>query len=116
MLGIRTNLSLVVSGGGSAATGLGCTPRSPTIPASVNPPRNLRRLNRLTCWVFMGTSLPNAGQCDPETAAQWTLLPSHEQAQHRRGRDAGYPTPPAQIPACGFSAPGSSVRLASAIP
>ena len=34
----------------------------------------------------------------------------------RRGRDAGYPTPPAQIPACGFSAPGSSVRLASAIP
>ena len=34
----------------------------------------------------------------------------------RRGRDASYPTPPAQIPACGFSAPGSSVRLASAIP
>jgi hypothetical protein len=34
----------------------------------------------------------------------------------RRGRDASYPTPPAQIPACGFSAPGSSMRLASAIP
>src|SRR5262249_26006002 len=34
----------------------------------------------------------------------------------RRGRDAGYPTPPAQIPACGFSAPGSSVRRASALP
>ena len=34
----------------------------------------------------------------------------------RRGRDASYPTPPAQIPACGFPAPGSSVRLASAIP
>ena len=33
----------------------------------------------------------------------------------RRGRDAGYPTPPAQIPACGFPAPGSSVRLAAAI-
>ena len=33
----------------------------------------------------------------------------------RRGRDASYPAPPAQIPACGFSAPGSSVRLASAI-
>ena len=33
----------------------------------------------------------------------------------RRGRNAGYPTPPAQIPACGFSAPGSSMRLASAI-
>jgi len=25
----------------------------------------------------------------------------------RRGRDAGYPTPPAQIPACGITAPGS---------
>ena len=34
----------------------------------------------------------------------------------RRGRDAGYPTPPAQIPACGFPAPGSSVILASAVP
>jgi hypothetical protein len=34
----------------------------------------------------------------------------------RRGRDARYPTPPAQIPACGFSAPGSSMRLASALP
>src|SRR5881397_1158230 len=33
----------------------------------------------------------------------------------RRGRDAGYPTPPAQILACGFPAPGSSVGLASAI-
>ena len=35
--------------------------------------------------------------------------------RHRRGRDAGYPTPPAQIPACGFPAPGSSVVLASAV-
>ena len=26
---------------------------------------------------------------------------------HGRGRDAGYPTPPAQIPACGTTAPGS---------
>src|SRR2546427_8854416 len=31
-----------------------------------------------------------------------------------RGRDAGYPTPPAQIPACRFLAPGSSEILASA--
>src|SRR5512145_880843 len=30
-----------------------------------------------------------------------------------RGRTAGYPTAPSQIPACGFSAPGSSVLLAS---
>ena len=35
--------------------------------------------------------------------------------KRRRGRDAGYPTPPAQIPACGFPAPGSSVTLASAL-
>ena len=33
----------------------------------------------------------------------------------RRGRDAGCPAPPAQIPACGFPAPGSSVTLASAL-
>jgi hypothetical protein len=31
-----------------------------------------------------------------------------------RGRTAGYPTAPSQIPACGISAPGSSVLLASA--
>ena len=36
--------------------------------------------------------------------------------RRRRGRDASDPTPPAQIPACGFSAPGSSVRRASAVP
>ena len=34
----------------------------------------------------------------------------------RRGRDASDPTPPAQLPACGFSAPGSSRRRAAAIP
>jgi len=32
-----------------------------------------------------------------------------------RGRTASYPAAPAQIPACGFSAPGSSEILASAI-
>ena len=31
-----------------------------------------------------------------------------------RGRDAGYPAPPAQIPAGGFPAPGSSNQLAFA--
>ncbi len=31
-----------------------------------------------------------------------------------RGRTASYPTTPAQIPACGIPAPGSSVVLASA--
>lgn len=32
-----------------------------------------------------------------------------------RRRDAGYPAPPAQIPACGTPAPGSSMRLASVV-
>ena len=82
MPGILINLIVVVSGGGSAATGLGRRPRSPAVPASVNPSRNLRRLNRLAYWVLMGTSLPDTGQCDTENAGQWTLLPSHEQAQH----------------------------------
>src|SRR5882724_3230225 len=35
--------------------------------------------------------------------------------RHHRGRTASYPTAPAQIPACGFLAPGSSGILASAI-
>ena len=26
-----------------------------------------------------------------------------------RGRDAGYPAPPAQLPACGTTAPGSCI-------
>jgi hypothetical protein len=30
----------------------------------------------------MRSSLPDAGQCDTENTGQWTLLPSHEQAQH----------------------------------
>jgi len=30
----------------------------------------------------MDTSLPDAGQADTENAGPWTLLPSHEQAQH----------------------------------
>jgi hypothetical protein len=38
----------------------------------------------------------------------------HRLKGEHRGRDAGYPTPPAQIPACGFPAPGSSAILASA--
>src|SRR3989442_783018 len=82
MPGSRPSLSRVVSGGGSAATGLGCTPRSPAIPASVTPPRNRRRLNRRTCWLHMRTSLPDVGHDDTEDAGQWTLLPSHERAQH----------------------------------
>src|SRR5262245_34744976 len=76
------SLIRVVSGGGSAATGTGDTPRSPAVPASVTPPRNLRRLNGRACWICMGTYLLDAGRCNPGNTAQWTLLPSHEQAQH----------------------------------
>ena len=43
---LAVSLSVVTSGGGSAVAGLGCKPRSPAVPASVTPPRNLRRLNR----------------------------------------------------------------------
>ena len=82
MAGLCTNRSVVVSGGGSAATGLGCRPRSPAVPASVSPLRNLRRLNCLACWGLIGISIPDTGQCDPKNAGQWTLLPSPEQAQH----------------------------------
>src|SRR5262245_34353761 len=82
MAGTRPSLSLVVSGGGSAATRLACTPRSPAIPASVNPPRNLRRLNCRACWLCMGTSLPDADHDDTENAGQWTLLPAHECPPH----------------------------------
>ena len=30
--------------------------------------------------------------------------------RNRYGRNAGYPAPPAQIPACGITAPGSCLR------
>jgi len=33
---------------------------------------------------------------------------------HRRGRDTGFPVPPAQFPACSFPAPGSSAIPTSA--
>src|SRR6266851_5981125 len=100
MLGVWTSVIFVVSGGGSAATRLACRPRSPAVPASVNPPRNLRRLNRLACWVHMGTSLPDSSQCDTENAGKWTLLPSHEQAQHLTLAVSGGPhrTAPHQLP------------------
>src|SRR6266705_3076278 len=77
-----TSVSFVVSGGGSATAGLGLRPRSPAVPASVSPPKNARRLHRCVCWLRMDTSLPDAGQSDTEHAGPWTLLPSHEQAQH----------------------------------
>src|SRR5262249_32289191 len=65
-----TRRTFVTSGGGSAATGLGCTPRSPAVPVSVKPRRNLRRLHTLACRIGMGIFLPDAGQCDPENASQ----------------------------------------------
>jgi len=43
------------------------------------------------------------------------ITANDEADEHRRlrGRDAGYPAPPAQTPACSFPAPGSSVVLTS---
>src|SRR5262249_42227245 len=55
--------------GGSAAASPGCRPRNPAVPAKVSPRRNLRRLHCLACWILMETSLPDPGQCDPETLA-----------------------------------------------
>src|SRR5262245_14353612 len=57
MAGLCTHRIVVVSGGGSAATGLGCRPRNPAAPASVTPPSKLRRLNRRACCERIGTSL-----------------------------------------------------------
>jgi hypothetical protein len=46
----------VVSGGGSAATGLGCKPRSPAALATVSPPRNARRLKPAVRGVLIAAS------------------------------------------------------------
>src|SRR5262249_54962352 len=56
MAGLRPSLSFVVSGGGSAATDLGCRPSSPAAPARVSPPRKRRRVQPSGCWARMGTS------------------------------------------------------------
>ena len=77
------SLSVVVSGGGSAATDLACTPRSPAVPTSVNPPQEPPPAEPASVLgPHENLPSPDAGQCDTETAGQWTLLPSHEQAQH----------------------------------
>ena len=44
----------------------------------------------------------------------WQGAAAHAESRH--GRDTGYPAPPAQIPACGFVALGSSKILASVFP
>src|SRR5262245_34985129 len=80
--GLCPSLSVLVSGGASAKACLGVRPCRPTVPASITPLRNFRRLNGRVCCILMGTSLLDASQCDPENADQWTLLPSYEQAQH----------------------------------
>src|SRR6266511_1078405 len=90
MPGFLDSLTLVVSGGGSAATGLGYQPRSPAVPASVTPPRNLRRLNGRAGWVLIGPSLPDTGQCDREhwlvdsSSIARTGAAPNEEAQQRR--------------------------------
>ena len=83
-------------------------------------------LARLSCRVYPQTVTDSgrshrqstdaiAGHTD-RTRHGLQVYPSCFLLDARRGRDAGYPTPPAQIPACGFPAPGSSVILASALP
>ena len=54
--GMRVIRSLVVSGGAAVAD-LGCRLRSPAVPHSVTPPRNLRRFICLACWVTHGNPL-----------------------------------------------------------
>jgi hypothetical protein len=47
MQGGWTSLSVVVSGGSSAAIGLGCRPSSPAVRAKVSPPKKRRSLSVL---------------------------------------------------------------------
>ena len=64
MLELQFSLSLVVSGGGSAATGPGGRPRRPAVPARVNPPRNCLRLQRAMSRLLIGTSCLSRHLCD----------------------------------------------------
>src|SRR5438132_13889769 len=98
MAGVWASRRVVVSGGGSAATDLGCQPRNPTVPVSVNPLRNLRRLNSRACWVLMGTSFPEASQRDIAHADQWTLLRSHAQVQALVGHGTWHRPAPCGLP------------------
>src|SRR5262249_49937108 len=82
--GFWGSLSIVVSGGGSAAARLGWKPRSPAVPAKVNPLRNSRRLRHLAYWILMGTSLPDAVQCNPRMPARF----SGSFAQYQRSQGA----------------------------
>jgi hypothetical protein len=51
-----TSLIFVVSGGGSATTGLDLRPNSPAVPAKVSPCKNSRRLQRAVWGALMETS------------------------------------------------------------
>src|SRR6185369_7573471 len=72
-------------------------------------------------WAI-ASRLPLCAECGSlaELARFLRLLKETEHSRHwrqeevERGRTASYPTAPAQIPACGFPAPGSSSILASA--
>ena len=58
------------------------------------------------CYAF---SLPCPCVCSPYR--RWLPIPRRSiQLQTGRGRDAGYPAPPAQIPASGTTAQGSYLR------
>jgi hypothetical protein len=54
----RGDLILVVSGGGTAATGRGLRPSNPAVPARVSPRKNARRFQDVASWVLMGGLLP----------------------------------------------------------
>jgi hypothetical protein len=70
MLGIRTSRILVVSGGGSAASRLGCRPSSPAVPARVNRPRNARRVQPSACGALIGDLLSLTVTVRTGTSAQ----------------------------------------------
>jgi len=80
----------------------GLAPWSLTL-AAIENPHNSPEMPRLAPW-----SLTLAAT---KKVAQRSQMP---RACPDRGRTASYPTAPAQIPACGFPAPGSSWILASA--
>jgi len=91
----------------------GRLPQASVSPAHMRATRDLRRRRRPLVSTRAALLAPGQPTNRPDTLpAMGTQMAAQATRDGvGRGRDAGYPAPPAQIPACGTTAPGSCLGL-----
>jgi len=76
-----------------------------------NAKKTIASLQQLVDHLYQEKNRSN--RCAAKRSAYMALeTPPQPSLRDNRGRTAGYPTAPSQIPACGITAPGSSKLLA----